>query len=456
MSKIPAHYKNKGDLTKGSIISHLMRLSVPMTWGILTIISIQLVDTYFISLLGTNELAGVSFTFPVTMILSHLVFGINIAISSVVARLIGEKQMGDVRRIAAHGIMLAMASSTFFAVLCYIFMEPLFRLLGADAQTLPVIWSYMPLWLLSSIVIAVHASGNSVMRSAGHAMYPAITMTLVAILNLILDPILIFGLLGAPEMGVEGAALATLLANLFAGLIAFYLLAFRMKLICLNGLNLSTIRDSMRRMVVIAIPAGIGNIIQPLTGAVMTALVATHGTQAVAAFGIASRVEAFALLFVIGLALGMGPIIGQNWGAGNFSRVYKTINKAITLNLIWSGSVAVILGLFAYPIAGVFSEDPKVVEITALFFWVVPFSFAFGNLVNGWAAAFNAIGLPKRAFFMIAVKAFGLSIPGVIIGNYFFGIPGIFAAVALTNVISGVFFHFYSKSSCAREEAACA
>lgn len=449
---IPAHYKNKGDLTKGSINRHLLRLSVPMTWGMLAIISLQLVDTYFIALLGTTELAGISFTFPVTMILSHLVFGINIAVSSVVARLFGEKKITDIRRIAQHGLILAFLLSSALAGLCFALMEPLFALLGADGLTMRVIWDYMPLWLLSSVITAVHASGNSVIRASGHAFFPALTMSFLALINLVLDPILIFGWFGLPAMGVEGAALATFIANIIAGIAGFSILAFRMKLVCLQGFNLDTMGDSFKRMVTIAVPAGIGNIIIPLTNAVIVALLATHGTEAVAAFGIVSRIEAFALLTVIGLALGMAPIIGQNWGAGNFARVHETINKALGFNVVWSVGVALLLALFAVPLAGAFSTDKEVTNIAVLFFWIVPFSYAFGNLVNGWASAFNAIGMPRKAFALIAVKAFIFSIPGIYIGNYFFGITGIFAALACVNVLTGSVAHILSWRDCHAEE----
>ena len=447
---IPAHYRNKGDLTRGSIPAHILRLGLPMAWGILAIISVQLVDTYFISLLGTEELAGFSFTFPVTLIVSHIVFGVNIAVSSVVARLIGEGKMEDVRRIAQHGIAMAVALSAVIGLVTYLLMEPLFRLLGAGEESMPTILAYMPLWLLANVVVSLHSAGNSVIRSAGSALFPAMTMTLMAALNLVLTPVFVFGHLGAPSMGVEGAALATLIANILAGLAGFYVLAFHKKLMGLGSLYKDKVKDSMKRMLVIAIPAGIGNIIQPLTGAVVLAVIAGHGQEAVAAFGVASRVEAFTLIALLGLALGMGPIIGQNWGARNDDRVRETIKVAIQFNMAWSLFVAICLAAFAQPIAGAFSDNPEVMSITVLFFYIVPLTFGMGNLVNGWASAFNAMGMPKRAFAMIVITAFALKIPAVFIGNALGGIPGILIGLAISNVIAGLYFHVTSKKYCFR------
>ena len=441
-------YKNKGDLTTGSVRGHLARLTLPMIWGLLAVISMQLADTYFISMLGTTELAAVSFTFPVTMILSHFVFGINIALSSVVSRLIGGKQMEDVKRIVLHGLIFAVALTALIAAGTLAFMDPLFSAMGADEISREIIWQYMPLWLLASIILAVPVNANSAIRAAGDTLIPALVMTTVAVVNVALDPVFIFGLFGAPEMGVKGAAVATVIANICALGLALYFLVAKKDLVCLKGLKLAQFGDSFKRLIVIAIPAGITNIIMPFTNAVIVALLATSGAEVVAAFGVASRVEALAMLLVISLALGLAPIVGQNWGARNFGRVHEAINQAILFNFIWSAGVAVVLGLFARSIAGAFSDDVTVVKYAALFFWIVPFSYAFGNLVMGWASSFNAMGMPQKAFVMIVAKAFAITIPAVYLGEVFYGVEGLFIALAASNVVSGILFHWLSWRSC--------
>lgn len=445
-------YSNKGDLTTGPVRKHLIRLTIPMIWGILAVISLQLVDTYFISLLGTEELAGVSFTFPVTMIITHFVFGINIAMSSVVARLIGEKRMDDAKRVTLHGIIMAFSTSVTICILTFFLLEPLFTLMGADENTLPIIADYMPLWLIGAAIGSIPINGNSAIRASGDSLTPAIIMSTMALINLILDPILIFGWFGFPALGVTGAALATLIAYICCLGMGLYALIIKKKLLPADGLHLSQFTNSVRRLIHIAIPAGIANIVQPFTNAVIVALLATHSTEAVAAFGVVSRVEAFALLIVISLALGMGPIIGQNWGAKKFERVHETINTAIIFNFIWSALVAITMGLFAYSIAGLFSDNPDVIEYAVLFFWIVPFSYAFSNLVFGWGSAFNAMGMPQRSFVMIIVKSLVLTIPAIYIGSWLYGVVGIFVAMATVNLITGVVFHILSWRVCLHHE----
>jgi putative MATE family efflux protein len=419
----------------------------------LAVIAVQLADTYFIGLLGdTDVLAGVSLTFPVTMIITHIVFGVNISMSSVVSRLLGEKKRDDAKIVVLHGIIMAFIAATVIALGTFVFLEPLFTALGADEKTMPIVKTYMPIWLVASAILSIPVNGNSAIRAAGDSFTPAIVMSSAALINFILDPILIFGLFGAPEMGVQGAAVATLISYICCLGLGLYFLIIKKKLVAIDGLHLDKFKNSLKRLLVIAIPAGIANIIGPGANAVIMALLARHGNEAVAAMGIVTRVEAFALLIVISLSLGMSPIIGQNWGAKNYDRVHQTINLAIGFNFIWSFFVAAVMGLFAVQIASLFTDDAAVIDYTKLFFWIVPISYAFGNLVFGWSSSFNAMGLPKKAFVMILVKSLVITIPAVFLGSHLYGVTGIFVALALANFVAGALFHTSSWRACKKAE----
>jgi putative MATE family efflux protein len=322
--------------------------------------------------------------------------------------------------------------------------------------TYQTIAAYMPLWLVASAVLVFPTKANSAIRSAGDTFVPAMVMTLIAVINFILDPLLIFGLWGFPEMGVQGAALATLIAYAVGAVWALYIVIVRKKLMAVDGLYLDQFKDSMRRMLVIAIPAGIANVIVPLSMAVITAIMATYGREAVAAFGVVGRVEALAMLVVIAVSVSMSPMVGQNWGAQKFDRVREIIRFAIRINLAWSAIVAVILAVLAYPIARAFSDDPEVVRYAVLFFWIVPFSYGLGNLVFGWSSAFNAMGKPQKAFVMIAIRALVMSIPAAFIGGALYGAVGVMISIAVVNVVSGIVFHTISSRACRKSEQECA
>ena len=196
----------KRDLTKGPILPHVFRLAFPMAVGIGAIISFSIADTYFIGQLGAHELAAISFTMPVTTFMFNIVFGFAIAMSAVVSRKVGAKLMDDVRVTATIGITMSVLLSIILAVFAYVFMDPIFKGLGADNVTLPIIHEYMPIWLLGSVFLSVPMVANSAIRGMGDAFWPAVVMVTVAVVNIILDPIFIFGLWGVPAFGVKGAA----------------------------------------------------------------------------------------------------------------------------------------------------------------------------------------------------------------------------------------------------------
>lgn len=452
MSMKDLPYKNKGNLIEGPVRDHLVRLSLPMVWALLAVISVQLVDTFFIAMLGIHELAGISFTFPVTMLISHLVFGLNVAMSSVVSRLIGEKRIDDAKRVTLHGVALAFTVSSIIALISYCLLDTVFYALGADENTMPVVRDYMPVWLIGSALLAIPVNGNSAVRATGDTYLPSLVMISIAFINLVLAPVMIFGLLGFPRLEVFGAALATLVSYMCGTVFGLYVLVVKKNFIPHDGLHLDKFKDSLKRLAVIAIPAGITNIIGPATSAIVVAILAMQGQAAVAAFGVVTRVEAFSLIFVIALALGMAPIVGQNWGAGLYGRVHEAIKLAIIFNFIWSFLMAVLFGLFAQEIGIMFSDDHEVIAYVTLFFWMVPVTYGFGNLVFGWSSAFNAMGEPQRAFYMIATKSLILTIPAVYIGSHFYGVPGVFMALALVNVISGVYFHASSWRAAMKRE----
>ncbi len=449
-------YARKGDLTTGPVTGHLVRLTVPMIWGIFAIISFQLVDTFFISLLGTQALAALTFTFPVTFAIFTMIMGLSIATSSVVSRQIGEGNEDKVKRLVTHGLIFALLTGLTLAAVGLGLMTPLFRAMGADDTMMPLIRDYMNIWFAGAVCLTLPLVGNAALRAGGNTTIPALIMIIAAVTNVILDPLLIFGLFGFPRLELQGAAIATVIANSGAMLAGLYVLHVKKRMICRDGLHLRHFGDSVKRLAFIAIPAGLTGAIQPIANGVIIALLAGYGAETVAAFGVATRLEAFAFVIVMALATGMAPIIGQNWGAKRYDRVEATLHKAFTFAVGWSLLVALVFMLFAKPLAGLFSpdNDPAFIHAATLYFWLVALTYAPGNLVQGWSSAFNAMGMPQRSAMMIGIKLLALQIPLALAGHHYFGLTGIFAAIAITNLVSGVGFHLLNRRLCRQQRQA--
>ncbi|MFT7538316.1 MAG: Na+-driven multidrug efflux pump, partial [Lysobacterales bacterium] len=183
--------QNKAKLIEGPVGPLLFRLTVPMIWGILAIMAFNVIDTIFIAKLGTTHLAAISFTFPVVMVVTNLAIGLGIGASSVVSRAIGEDNHQEIQNLTISALILSFVLAVVFIVIGYLTTEPLFSLLGAGDDTLPLISAYMNVWYLGIGFLIIPIVGNYIVRATGDMFWPAMVMAGSSILNLILDPILI-------------------------------------------------------------------------------------------------------------------------------------------------------------------------------------------------------------------------------------------------------------------------
>src|SRR5690606_16703368 len=200
------------DLLNDPIGPTLTRMTIPTAIGIVAILFFNLADTYFIGLIGPAELAAVSFTFPVCTLLMNISMGLGIGTAIHISSRIGRGDLAEARRTAAHAIMLAVTIAVPSATLGILTLEPLFHLLGADDATIDLIREYMELWYAGFFLLVIPMVGNSVIRATGDTKTPSMIMGIAGLVNGIMDPLLIFGIGPFPELGIQGAVIATLLS----------------------------------------------------------------------------------------------------------------------------------------------------------------------------------------------------------------------------------------------------
>ena len=425
-------------LDEGPIARHLIALSLPMVWGILAMIAFNVADTFFVARLGTAPLAALSFTFPVVMTVFSLALGLGIGAASVISRTVGRGDHDEVRRLTTDSMWLAMAIVLVFMAAGLATIEPLFSLLGAGPETLPLIVAYMQIWYLGAPFVIVPMIANNAMRACGNARLPSAIMVGSAALNFLLDPLLIFGLGPVPALGLQGAAIASLAARAAAFVLAVAALHYRMQLIVWALPRWQHLRVSARRVAVIALPAAATNMVNPIAVAVVTAVVASFGPAAVAGFGVATRIEAIAVVPLLALTAGLGPLIGQNWGASEAGRVRAAMRISALFCLAWGLAIAVLLFVLAPQIAGLFEADAETRAAAVTYLrWVPPTFAAYGVLicVN---AAFNAVGQPMRATALMLGRTFGLFVPLAALGGWLIGLWAVFAAAAVANLAMGL------------------
>jgi putative MATE family efflux protein len=424
--------------TSGSVAGHLLRLAAPMASGMVAVIVLHLMDAFFVARLGTEALAAISFTFPVVMTVGSVAVGLGVGASSVISVAVGRGDARRIRRLTTDSLSLSLAIVGIFVVLGLATIDPVFRFLGADDTILPIIRSYMRIWYPGMIFLVVPMVGNNAIRASGDAVWPCVLTTLSAGLNILLDPLLIFGLAGLVPMGIAGAAVAATIARAVSLLGSLWILHCRKGMLDLTLPQLAEVLDSWGRILRIGLPAIGAAVIIPTSSAILTAMMARFGPGAVAAFGVATRIESFAMVTLYALSASLIPFLGQNLGAGRIHRMRYALRLSFGGCVVWGLLVAVILALAARPISGLFDPHPLVVEPAALYLRLVPISFALQGFALVAASAFNALGRPLSATVLTALRTMVLTIPLAWLGCRWFGPQGAFAAIGLANAIAGV------------------
>jgi len=424
-------------LTEGPITSALAKLTWPMVLGMLGMVIFNLTDTYFIGKVGVDELAAIGFTFPVVMLIASVSMGMGIGTASLISRMIVSEKISIVRQYATHALALSFVVIVIFVTIGQLTVEPLFKLLGASPEILPLIMDYMVIWYWGVIFLVIPMVGNNIIRATGDTFTPGMIMVFSAIINIILDPLLIFGIGPFPELGLKGAAIATIIGRASAMIASLYILIRRKKLLAFYVPDLVEFFHTWKKILYIAGPATISLLITPLSIGVITRIIAGFGNEAVAAFGIIVRLEMLALLIIRALGSVMMVFAGQNWGLGNKTRIFKGIKIASLFSVTWGVFIFIICMFAAQIIAGIFSSNSDVIQITAGYLVIVSFSYGFQGIMMMGMGIFNGINKPFVAFCMIVIRMIGLYIPLAWFASSWIGLEGIFWAAFTANLISG-------------------
>ena len=426
---------NTYNLVDGSIQRSLIRMTTPMIIGMLALFTFQLVDTWFISFLGTESLTAISFTFPVTFTVMSLAIGLGIGASAVVAKALGSSQFEKAKEAATVINYISLILACLVVSISWILMEDIFTLMGANDRLLIPIRDYMVVWLPGSILVVCIMTSNSILRGYGDTKTPSILMAAAAFSNALLDPLFIFGIGPFPELGIQGAALATVISWMLGFCYLFYLLVFKMELVSRSLPNKATLKNSGLDMLRIGVPAAGANMMTPLAAGIMTAIAAGFGDSTVAAFGVGARIEPIATLLVLAISSSLPPLISQNYGAGRLDRIKEAYRIATRFILVWQLIIYLLLAVGAGILASIFSEDPEVVEAIKLFVWIMPLGYGLQGIIILTNSSLNALHRPLNALILSISRFFVFYVPLAYVGSVYFGLYGFFAGAVCGNLL---------------------
>ena len=425
-------------LVTGSIPGHLVGQTLPMIIGVAAIMSIGLVDAYFIGQLGRDALAAISFIFPITVALSSLGVGVMVGINSVVARALGEANDEKAARRANLGVVFAVVSGIAMGLALYALIEPIFQLMNADEQIMPLIRLYMEPFALGFPLILAIMGFNGVLRGQGEARKTSYISITYAVANWILDPLLITGAFGFEGYGIVGAAYATIIGWAFGVVAAFFFA--RSSGIPINPTLMfkGKVIEPMAAILRVGVPAAFTNAINPIGLSVLTAVVALEGDAAVAGFGAAGRLQSFAVVPLLALSGSIGGIVGQNWGAREYGRAREAAFYAGGFCILWGLGIAVAMVAAGEWFADFFTEDPDVIAEFKLYLKIAAWGYAgFGLLIvaNG---ILNAVDRASFALLQSMLRVFAVMLPFAWLMHSGWGSSAVYAAELAANLFGAI------------------
>jgi putative MATE family efflux protein len=418
--------------TTGSTLRHVSVMTATGSLGLIAVFFVDALNLFYISLLGQQELAAaIGFAGTFQFFLISVSIGLAIATSALVSRALGRGARAEAASLAGAAMAYTGLASFALVAVIFPFIDPLVGLLGATGETRAIAVGFLRIVLPSVPLITLGMAASGVLRAVGDARR-AMNVTLGAgAAAAVLDPIFIFGL----DLGVTGAAISTVLSRSLLLAIGLWGVLGVHRLVARP--RLPTLAGSARPFFAIALPAILTQLATPFGNAYVTAAIAGFGDEAVAGWAVIGRVLPVAFGAIFALSGAVGPIVGQNVGAGRYDRVRATIKDSLTLTLVYVVAVWALLALFRHPIAGLFGATGEAAALIVFFCLFAAGSFLFNGALFVANAAFNNLGYAGYSTIFNWGRATLGVIPFVWIGAQSFGAVGVIAGWGLGAVVFG-------------------
>lgn len=435
------------NVLEGSVSGHVFRMLGPFSIAVIALISTGIVDTIYLSRLtspdfdnlGTLAIAAVGFAFPITFLGNSANIGLGAGTSSAVSRALGQDDHERARRHGAASILLALTVMTLLVTVMAMSAKYVLPMMGAKAAVLDMAQDFLIISLPGLVIVSVASMANNILRARGEAIIPSSIMILGAVLNIIIDPFLIFGIGPFPRMEVAGAALATVIGNSLAACLGLYVVWGRRKIITFADLTFGSLMRAWKAIGSVGLFAALTNIIIPVGTLIVVTILGNFLTiEDVAAFTISARAELLSVGVLYGLSACIGAITGRNGGAGKTDRVRETFRVCYWVCVGWSTLIAIPMFIYAEPITSIFTQDPDVASKVYQYFYIVPITISGYGLVFVSSAGLNALGRPLYGMAYTTIRSLILYTGFIAIGVSMAGLTGAFFGLAAANVISGI------------------
>lgn len=412
-----------------------MKLALPVVLSMMVSLVYNMVDTYFIALTGKQELvAGVSLAAPIftLMIAFGDIFGLGG--SSLISRLFGEKREEEAKRASAFCLWAAIGFGIFVTIVLLVFRTPILKLLGTDAATFEYAGEYYTWIAVGAASIILGLVPSNILRTEGLAMQAMAGSILGSIVNIILDPVFIFGL----GQGAAGAAMATVIGNVIADVYYIYVMNKKAKRLSVSLKEIKIPGTMIRDILVIGIPASITNLMQSIMIMITNHYLIAYGTDKVAAMGIALKANMISAFILVGFAFGGQPLVGYNYGARNKKRLKEILRFAYLFEAGLALVFTISISVFAPAIIKIFMNQSDIITNGAMMLRLQQLGMVFMAVTLVSTCVCQSVGSAAGAFALSISRQGVLYAISLMVLNAIFGYTGIIATQACADVLTAV------------------
>lgn len=420
------------------VLRLILSMSLPAIFSMLVSSLYNVVDSYFVAKISESALTAVSIANPLQMLMISVGVGTGVGINSLVARRLGEGRNEEADRAATHGLLIGIFNWILFALIGIFLTDLFLNAMSENAEIIRMGKEYISIVTICSVGVFVQINVEKTLQATGNMIYPMISQLIGAITNIVLDPIFIFGLLGMPKMGVAGAAIATVVGQIFAMIFCLVIIFAKSHRVHITFRNFKLNGTTIKDIYAVGFPSMIMQSIGSVLVTIMNLILGGFSDTAVAVYGIYFKLQSFVFMPVFGLNQGVMPIMGFNYGAGNKKRLLSALKFGSIIALIIMTMGTLLFMIFPYELLGIFNASEHMLEIGVPALRIISLCFIPAALGIMFSTLFQAVGMGGKSLLisvlrqlvLIAPIAYLLSMVGLYYVWFAFPIAEAFSLVA--------------------------
>lgn len=428
------------------ILPLILNMSIPPLCSMFLQYTYNFVDCIFVSWIGEDALTAVSLSFPITTLMLAMSIGIGVGINVLISKNLGGKNFDEANSVVTHGLLISTVLGIILNLIILLIIKPYFRAIIQDYAIYSLALKYMTICAFLQVPNMIHIAIQKIIQGTGNMIAPMLFQMAGVLLNFVLDPILIFGFGPFPKMGIEGAAVSTVLGYTLSMILAFYVLIFTRQKVKIKIYDFKINLEIFKNIVILGLPSFIMNALGAFMVSFANMFLIVYSTTAVAFFGAYFKAQQVVVMTVNGLIQGCIPIMSFNYGAKNRDRLLDTFKKGTIIAVLLMAFGSLLLAVFPKQVLKIFMASDSMMELGVPALRIMVCSYIFNGISTMFASLMQSIGQVKYSVYINLSRQLVLLVPFMWIFTRFWGITGVWVAFPITEILTLLFcWHIYKK-----------